>query len=77
MEFTNKPYCMVEDYLDLCNNGGLIVPMYLSQADEDKFNQMAGTLGVSLVEFMNSLVPGIEAMMEQVIKDHLPQEMNV
>ncbi len=80
MEFTNEPYDMVDNYLDLCSTGGLIIPLYLTDHDKEIFRRAADIKGMTLVEYLNSCVPRIEELMQQVIqdyKDSQDQEMNV
>ncbi len=58
--FESKPYDMTDEYLWLCNGGGMIVPLYASDEQLDFLQQSSDMLGLSLVDFLNGLAPVIE-----------------
>lgn len=77
MKFTDEPYNMVDQYLDLCDNGGLVVPLYLTEHDRSVFQQAADIKGLTLIEYLDSLGPEIMKRVDELVYDYRDQEMNV
>lgn len=71
IEFSNKPYDMVEEYEYLCNGGGMVVPLNMGQEELNLLEWIAEVKGLTLVDYLNSVAPAIEEKIMELCQDVL------